>query len=219
MQGKGRRDYRELVDLGYRCLSLMLFAGCLWLLVWVHEVHLKASAREGNNYSDHWKHHIIKLLAPALSRSHLTLSMPLHPSDTRFPQQYLWTTFFTEGDEEIRRWVENLHQLYSSEYVVTLANYKLPLGNHQENLKMQDSKNKLIKQLMGKCYILFEDQIAILNDILKLPAKGLNCKLETTICLKITTTESSQDFLDSRLESLTKGLLVCLGFHVEVAWF
>lgn len=81
------------------------------------------------------KHHMIELLAPALSyRSHLTLSMPLHfPIFSFLPGKWFssifLTTCFTEGDEDIRRWVENLHQPYNNEYVVTVANYKLPLGN------------------------------------------------------------------------------------------
>lgn len=46
-------DHRELLEAEFRCESLMPLAGCLWLLVWAWEEHLKNSARGGKNFKDH----------------------------------------------------------------------------------------------------------------------------------------------------------------------
>ena len=66
--------------------------------------------------------------------------------------------------------------LYKSEYVVTMVNCKLPLNNLQMSF-LKDSKNKTLMEIAPSC--LNEDQIAILDDELRLPAEG---QREQTSC-------------------------------------
>lgn len=180
-----RGDYRECFDPRYTCLSLLLFAGYLWLLVQTKEEHLKDLTRERNKYSDHWKCPMTELWLPFLSyKSLLTLSMPPPP---------FWHSIFSlrsdsaissllTSQREMRkseRWVENM-QLYDIEYVLRMANCKLTLDNFQGSLKMSDSKTMTITPPPPPWWgnatsCLNEHQIVSLNDELKVPAKGLNC--------------------------------------------